>query len=243
MDNRIYLKKTVEWFKRIDKLILQISCPRSGLHWTKNLFSHYLGITFPYESGRRKNNQGWVGFEVGYYLSHMMDDKGLLEIAQSIIEDVYIVLLIRDPKNVVPSWLSTEEQEFSERSIISKTVNWNNYIGKYYTRANYILHYEDICLYPIETLAKYFEYIGIEPIKELSLESFKEFDSTVRGDNYPGLIHPVELSNEERLTFHSNSNHYELSKEQRELIWETCNDNMEKLGYWKEGNKWLDKLS
>lgn len=238
MDDRIYLKKTIQYFKRLNKLIFQVSCPGSGLHWSKYLFSYYLSISFPFEHTRRRY-QGLRDFETGYFLSH--HNESLLELAQDIIDNVYLVLLIRDPKDVVPSWLNGEDKEFNSDNIINRSNHWNRYIQKYYVKANYIIHYEDICLYPVETLGDYFKYIEIEPVRELNLESFQQFDSTIRSESQSGTVRPVKLSNENRLLTHSDS--YELSEELKALVWETCNYNMEKLGYWEDGNKWLDKLS
>jgi len=158
------------------------------------------------------------------------------------------ILLIRDPRDAILSRSYTEANDRGAYPVSSLLDNeywvrtniqeWKNYFHTFLPYECHLVQYEELCMFPVETLTGIFEYLEIEPIADL-LSVVKSVDC-IKPD-------PVRETEFEKVDFESGFERYRrhclkwqrdpylsaaaISRAYLNLIWEEAGDTMEQYGY------------
>ena len=230
-----------EWLKT-HKHIIQISCPRSGRNWLKDLM---VGIT-----GRKIHEELSATPPYTQYL-YIMWHMGENTIIPS---HAKVIILVRDPRDVYLSLgyslliknnqnnnvaYSMSSQYIDNAIHLEHIHNWRMYFEKFLKPDRLFVQYEYLCLEIEDMLQKIIDFIGCTPIRSIS-EIIKAADNTIINTIItPHYDNSIEYANGwDRYSNHCLKWQRDdfFTEEHNHTIWDKHKDIMSKYGYLKDGH-------
>lgn len=231
---------------RDNECMIFISYPRSGKQWMRFLLRSITGkkVNFPY--GIDASNYG----DFLYFNQHCI--KGNDKIKSG---NIKIMLLVRDPRDVALSrayyatrWGWTKDTylttEIMDDFATTTSSRWREeIILSHNLNPLAVIQYEQLCLYPVESLNEALQCLG-NPPRVMCIE-----DAISLHDRTKTLsVHNGEIAMEiQPQVFNDGLARYQrhclkwqrddmFTEKHADMIWEACGETMMQYGYTKEGH-------
>lgn len=259
IERRVQGAKNIEKFwscvkEGNSKYTIFVSYPRSGKEWTRQLLNVVGGkvvAQFPHGIGGGNYEDYW------YFNEHTVQDDVLGECKSDLIKEnnLKVMLLLRDPRDVALSraywstrWAWTDYTVVTPETVEERVVyTSNHWMASIQAVLNLnpmaVIRYEQLCLYPVETLTEILRCLDNPPRKVSIEEAIREED---RIKNHS--VENGELAMELRpQVFNDGLARYKrhclkwqrdelFTKEHSDIIWNTCRGMMLRFGYTKDGH-------